>query len=139
VATLTHSTKLQFQVPDLYDELSMYCKILPLNAHSPSFPFSGVVINFCVSTSAHRDQSDQRICLVIPFGEWEGGEICLHELGLVIKLHPGDILVFPSCEITHFNLHFTGKRGSLVLHSDRQGARWVKDYNGWQRHIMKQK
>jgi hypothetical protein len=63
--------------------------------------------------------------------------VCLHELGLVIKLEAGDVLVFPSCNITHFNLHFTGKRGSLVLHSDRQGGRWVKDCNGWERHIMR--
>ena len=127
--------QLQYQLPDIYDELSLYCKILPLNAHSPAFPFSGVVVNICVSTAAHRDVSDQRICIVIPFGQWEGGELCLYELGLVVKLQAGDVLVFPSCDITHFNLHFTGKRGSLVLHSDRQGKRWVKNYNGWQRYI----
>ena len=87
----------------------------------------------------HRDQSDKRICVVIPFGDWEGGDICLYELGLVVKLRPGDVLVFPSCHITHFNLHFTGFRGSLVLHSDRQGANWVKDCNGWEKHVMRSK
>ena len=96
------------QLPDTFDELSLYCRILPLSANSPAFPFSGVVVNLCVSTTAHRDQNDRRICVVIPFGEWEGGDLCLHELGLVIKLHPGDIVVFPSRKITHFNLHFTG-------------------------------
>ena len=102
----------------------------------PAFPFSGVVVNLCVSTTPHRDHSDTRMCIVIPFGEWEGGDLCLHELGLVIKLSPGDIFVFPSRKITHFNLHFTGTRGSLVLHSDRQGAHWVEDCNGWERHVM---
>jgi hypothetical protein len=123
-------------MPEVYEELDIYCKILPLNALCPSFPFSGIVVNFCVSTSGHRDGNDHRLCVVIPFGKWSGGELCLHELGLVIDLKPGDILIFPSCDITHFNLHFRGKRGSLVLHSDRQGKGWVEDFNGWQQHIM---
>jgi hypothetical protein len=73
----------------------------------------------------------------MPFGNWEGGEICLHELGLVIALRPGDILVFPSRNITHFNLHYTGVRGSMVLHSDRQGDNWVENCNGWERHVRR--
>jgi hypothetical protein len=80
---------------------------------------------------------DKRICVVMPFGDWEGGELCLYELGLVIKLKPGDIVIFPSCDITHFNLHFTGLRGSLVLHSDKQGDSWVQDFNGWSAHITR--
>jgi hypothetical protein len=96
------------------------------------------VLNFCVSTDGHRDHIDKKICIVIPFGEWEGGEICLYELGLVIKLKAGDILVFPSCDITHFNLHFSGLRGSLVLHSDREGDNWVENRNGWSSYMTRQ-
>jgi hypothetical protein len=129
--------QLQYQLPDIYEELSLYCKILPFNANSPAYPFSGVVINLSVSTSAHRDANDKRICVVVPFGDWKGGEICLYELGLVMQLNPGDILVFPSCDITHFNLHFSGLRGSLVLHSDRQGDSWVDNFNGWKSFILR--
>ena len=94
------------------------------------------MINFCVSTDAHRDGSDVKLCVVIPFGRWKGGEIVLYELGLVLKLHSGHVLVFPSRIITHFNLHFTGLRGSLVLHSDDKGQSWVDNFNGWGRHIL---
>lgn len=80
---------------------------------------------------------DKRICIIVPFGVWEGGEICLYELGLVINLKAGDILIFRSCEVTHFNLHFSGLRGSMVLHSDRQGDNWVENYNGWRSHIVR--
>jgi hypothetical protein len=121
----------------VYDELDLYCEMLPFNASSPCHPFSGIVLNFCVSTDGHRDYMDKKICVVIPFGNWEGGEICLYELGLVIKLKAGDILIFPSCDITHFNLHFSGLRGSLVLHSDRQSDYWVENYNGWRKHIVR--
>jgi hypothetical protein len=129
--------QLQYQLPEIYQELGIYCQMLPFNANTPSYPFAGFVLNFCVSTSGHRDLMDKRICVVIPFGVWQGGEICLYELGLVIKLKAGDIVVFPSCDITHFNLHFSGLRGSLVLHSDRQGDNWVKDFNGWSSHIIR--
>jgi hypothetical protein len=95
-----------------------------------------MVVNFCVSTDGHRDWSDNRLCVIVPFGNWEGGEIVLHELGLVIKMHSGDALAFPSCNITHFNLHFTGLRGSLVFHSDIQGENWLKDQNGWGEHLL---
>jgi hypothetical protein len=72
----------------------------------------------------------------MPFGDWEGGELCFVEQGLVVKLHSCDFVAFPSHTNTHFNLHYKGLRGSFVLHSDRQGENWVKDFNGWQQHIM---
>lgn len=51
--------------------------------------------------------------------------------GFVFLLKPWDILIFPSCDITHFNLDFEGVRLSLVLHSDKYGDRWVINRNGW--------
>jgi hypothetical protein len=111
------------QIPEEFDHIEVYCNSLCLNENLETRPFAGIVINFCVSTDAHRDWSDNLLCVVIPFGNWIGGQICLFELGLVIKMKSGDILAFPSCNITHFNLHFSGWRGSIVLHSDIQGGR----------------
>ena len=54
----------------------------------------------------------------------------MYELGLVIKMKAGDVLAFPSWRFTHFNLHFSGLRGSFVLHSDKEGDSWVQDFNG---------
>ena len=72
--------------------------------------FAGLIINFCVSTDSHRDPSNDTLCVVIPFGSWSGGEIVLYELKLIIKMKSGDVLFFPSCFITHFNLHYSGHR-----------------------------
>lgn len=55
----------------------------------------------------------------------------LHELGMVLDLKPGDILIFQSSRITHFNLHSKGIRGSIVLHSDKVGRHWAKTMGGW--------
>lgn len=83
-----------------------------------------------VGTDGHRDAGDKTFCVVIPWGDWENGDLCLFEAGLVFAMKPWDVIIFPSCHITHFNLHFDGLRCSLVLHSDRAGDDW-KDHNGW--------
>lgn len=109
----------------------MYADILPGKAACPAYPFGGFVINLNVCTRAHRDWKDMDLCVVIPIGDFTGGELCLLEPGLVLAVRPGDMVIFPSHKITHFNLHYIGKRASLVLHSDRDGAQWVKNRNGW--------
>jgi hypothetical protein len=127
---------IRLHLPDEYKVVKAFVDVLPLNEHPTSYPFPGFVLNLQVSTEAHRDVGDTAICVVVPFGSWKDGGIVLHEPRVLIDLSPGDILIFPSYKITHFNLHFEGIRFSLVMHSDRQGQAWVEDRNGWQNHIL---
>lgn len=53
------------------------------------------------------------------------------EPGLVIPLHCGDLIVFLSSAVTHFNLHYKGQRASLVLQTDREMKKWREGRNGW--------
>jgi hypothetical protein len=138
--------QLKEYLPDDYDALSMYVEALPLSAASPAYPFAGFVVNLCACTWAHRDSGDKNICLVAAFAPlpgadgkptFTGGHLCLYETGFSFDLQMGDILIFPSCDITHFNRHFEGSRGTLVLHSDRQGDGWVKDALGWGAHFVR--
>lgn len=116
-------------------ELSGYVDVLPANAISPVHPFGGVVVNFNVCTRIHRDHQDaQDICIVLPIYDGIGGELVLYELGLVVNVRSGEIIIFRSSQISHFNLHFTGRRASFVFHSDRAGQFWVDDRNGWDQH-----
>ncbi|KAJ7123897.1 hypothetical protein C8R43DRAFT_1135929 [Mycena crocata] len=112
-------------LPDEYAELKIYVTKLPLNQRSAAHPFGGFVINVSAATRGHRDRFDKLFCVVIPFGNWTGGELGLYELGFVFRLHAWDMFVFPSCDITHFNLHFKGVRLSIVLHSDKAGDTWM--------------
>lgn len=109
----------------------MYADILPGKQSSPVYPYGGLVVNINICTRAHRDMKDRTWCVVLPVGTFTGGDLCFLEPGLVLELHPGDLLVFPSRHITHFNLHFVGKRVSMVLHSDRDSEQWIQDRNGW--------
>ena len=84
-----------------------------------------------MTTLVHRDPCDDKICLVLVISDCEEGDLCFVELGLVLGLRSGDMIVFRSTELTHFNAHFSGLCVSLVLHMDKDGASWVKDFNGW--------
>ncbi|KAJ7504087.1 hypothetical protein B0H11DRAFT_1710380, partial [Mycena galericulata] len=119
-------------LPKEYNAIRVYATRLPLNERSHAHPFGGFVFNVSVSTRGHRDEGDKLFCVVLPFGEWTGGELGLFEPKLLLRPRPWDAIIFPSCKITHFNLDFEGIRLSLVLHSDKYGDRWVQDMNGWE-------
>lgn len=130
------SSVLQEHLPDEFEDLRVFCEILPLNRRSATYPFPGFVLNLRVCTDAHVDSNDNILCVVMPFGSYKGGALVLHEPGLVLDLKPGDILIFPSFRITHFNLHFNGVRGSVVMHSDKEVKSWNIDRNGWDEHMV---
>ncbi|KAJ7480894.1 hypothetical protein FB451DRAFT_1130717 [Mycena latifolia] len=123
--------------PEAYEQVRGFADNLPLNMVSPSYPFAGYMVNFRVATDAHKDTKDGDWCLIIFVKRGEGGEICLHELGLKINGKTGGMLAFPSKYVTHFNSHFKGLRLSLVLHTDREGASWGKDMGGWGDHVSR--
>jgi hypothetical protein len=93
------------------------------------------VVNLGVATSAHRDPGDDEFCLVITLQRCIGGGTCFYEPGIVVESCDGDGAAFPSCKVTHFNLHFDGIHSSLVLHSDSSGKEWAENYNRWSGHV----
>ncbi|KAG1739163.1 uncharacterized protein EDB91DRAFT_1237596 [Suillus paluster] len=97
---------------DEFEMLMEVASILPGNHCPPFAPFISLVININVRTKAHRDGQDRHFCLVIPIGHFQGGALCLLENGLVLELRSGDVALFRSSEVTHFNLDY---KGSLQL------------------------
>ncbi|TFK60397.1 hypothetical protein BDN72DRAFT_779467 [Pluteus cervinus] len=118
-------------LPQEHSKLASLGETLPGAATPPAYPFTNFVVNICASTSAHKDSNDEGLCVVIPFGDYTGGELCLYEPGLTFPIQPGDILMFPSSKFTHFNLHFNGFRGSFVLHTDKKLGEWKVQRNHW--------
>lgn len=112
--------------------LSASIEELPGNERPLVAPFSNLVVNLNVATKAHRDPMDKQFCLVIPIGEFEGGDLCLYEPGLTLRLSNGDLVVFQSADTTHFNCHFKGHRASFVLSTDKHMDNWIGGRkNGW--------
>ena len=118
-------------LPKEFADLECVVECLPLGQYNACHPFSGYVINIKACTKPHLDGMDCGVCAVIPFGIWTGGHLCFPELGLALELKSGDIVLFRSNKLTHFNLDFEGKRGSIVLHSDRELLRWAEDRCGY--------
>jgi hypothetical protein len=129
------SDLLRKHMPTEHSDLSVFCELLPMNHMPATYPFPGCVLNVQVSTLGHKDGGDTVLCGIIPFGEFEDGDIVLWEAGLRIQLKEGTGVFFPSSEITHFNMPFKGVRCAVVLHCDKEGKSWVEDRNGWEDHM----
>jgi hypothetical protein len=72
--------------------------------------------------------------MVVVVSDCLGGDLVFHELGLVFSGRNGDSSIFRSPDLTHYNLDFKGRRGSLVFHSDKAGKRWAEDGNAWEKN-----
>jgi hypothetical protein len=127
--------KLQAVLPEEFKILSQFAETLPCSGDSPVYPFGGFILNLNISTRIHRDWKDLLICLVIVFSDCEGGDLAFMEPGIVFSLNNGDMIIFPSSKISHFNLHFKGKRASLVFHSDNAVQKWIDSRNGWESNV----
>lgn len=123
-------------MPKTCATLTEYIDSLPYGDSPIADPFTSLVINFNVSTVIHRDRDDQDICLVLVASDCTGGELCMLEPGLVLDLRPGDFVIFPSMDISHFNLHFNSCRSSLVFTSDRHGRKWAHTNNNWRHNLF---
>lgn len=113
--------------------MQLAANILPAREISPAYPFCGFVLNINGITKVHRDPHDfQHFCVVIVIGEHKGGELCLLEPGLVLELKNGDMAIFQSGQVSHFNLHYSGVRASLVLNTDSAIHQYASNgMNGW--------
>lgn len=128
----------QFQalLPGICAQLFQFVDTLPYGDIPVCPPFTSLVLNFNVNTLIHRDQDDQEVCLVLVVSDCVGGELCLYEPGIVLDLHPGDLVIFPSKDISHFNLDYKGRRASWVFTSDKHGKSWVDNNNGWRHNLF---
>ncbi|KAI0055244.1 hypothetical protein BV25DRAFT_1815883, partial [Artomyces pyxidatus] len=124
-------------LPEEFEVLKIEAEALPGNNQSAVYPFLGFVVNLNVSTKAHRDGQDKLLCLVLTLGEFEGGALGMVEPGIVLPMRSGDLVVFQSHSITHFNLHFEGLRASFVFHTDKAFRSWTNNNNrnGWRHNI----
>ena len=65
----------------------------------------------------HFDKNDFRAgyCAVVCYGKFSGGELIFPEIGVALKLEPGDVVFFKSALLTHGCAPVTGVRRSVVL------------------------
>jgi hypothetical protein len=99
-----------------------------------SFPFANFILNLGAEMDSHIDPMDDGLCTIIPFGDWQGGELCLVQPRLVFQLRSGDFVSFLLDNIAHFNFQMSRLRGSIVLSTDRMMKGRVENRNEWSTH-----
>lgn len=112
-------------MPESFQKLSRYTSCLPGDEFVAGYPFGGIVLNLNIATKIHRDPEDLDLCLITVISQCTGGELVMYEPGLVLGQRNGDMAVFPSGDISHFNMNFKGFRSSLVFHSDAASESWT--------------
>ncbi|CAJ0926820.1 18716_t:CDS:2 [Entrophospora sp. SA101] len=78
--------KLQSHWPSLYQKLAS--NVFPEQVKKLFNTFTMLVINFNTLTDLHHDikDLDNSLCVVVPLGEFEGGELVFPEINLVVEL-----------------------------------------------------
>lgn len=77
--------------------------------------FSLLILNLTCGCTLHKDFRDYGYCVLVPFGDFDGGELVFPKYQIAVKLDPGDVAIFRSSVLEHGNLPYTGTRRSCVL------------------------
>jgi len=120
--------------PGIFKQFQLY----PLN--EPCERFCGAWAECVVNnggnnpnqTEAHRDvkESQYGYSCVLSFGDYTGGALVLFELGIIVEMEPGDLLLFPDSLITHCNEPAEGNRMSIVTFTQENVCDyWHRTYN----------
>ena len=110
---------IQQHYPDIWE---IYSEIsVPAGCNKFAGLFAAVVINKMVRTKIHKDLGDIKggICVIICWGDFEGGELVFTEITSVVPFPAGSIIMFRSAILSHYNLPVTGNRYSMVFTTDK--------------------
>jgi hypothetical protein len=128
------SRLLGLYVPGVFKQFQLY----PLN--EPCQRFCGAWCACVVNnggnnpnqTEAHRDVKEAQYgySCILSCGEFTGGALILYELGIIVELAPGDLVLFPDSLITHANEKAQGNRISIVTFTQENVYDyWHRKYN----------
>jgi predicted 2-oxoglutarate/Fe(II)-dependent dioxygenase YbiX len=79
--------------------------------------FAMLAINYNSISPFHIDINDNGMCTIVPVGNWEGGELIIPHLEIMLKLIKGQVLMFRSSLLIHGNALAKGVRFSMVFFS----------------------
>jgi len=88
------------------------CKELWCKSDKECFALRACLVN--VLTEPHVDCGDMGWAMISPFGNFDGGEFCIADLGRRFAFHEGHIAAIRSRRLVHFTRKWVGSRISLV-------------------------
>lgn len=111
--------------PEQYEkDLALYQKIVAATGES-SLHFTNRKCKLMradlrsVIVGRHKDGglNKEDMCIMVPVGTFEGGELWLPDLDIRIKYRPGSFVIMPACLLQHVVSPTIGQRNSLVYYS----------------------
>ena len=113
--------------PDISRQSWLHPKLHALLTSFPCpVPYTSVQVNDSLTCLPHKDKNNVGDSYIIGFGDYTGGELILHtEPEQRIDIRKG--FIFNGSEITHSTAPFTGRRFSLVYHT-QVGASSLDSY-----------
>jgi len=124
--SFTVSSLIQNQFPKLYENFN---DINLSNIETSLSLFKSFVINFNVekddnnsirqgAVDVHKDNNDvlYAFCVIVVFGNFEGGDLILSEIGISLEIEDGYIVLLRSALLEHFNSKVKGSRWSIVFY-----------------------
>lgn len=103
---------------DFKDEYDWYMtRCLELNLPYTFGIWECLAINYLFKSEKHRDWKDIKngICVIIPTGNFTGGNLFLEDFNTIIQLKRKDFFALKSYEWFHENEEFFGNRSSFIL------------------------
>ncbi|KAJ3098035.1 hypothetical protein HDU96_000164 [Phlyctochytrium bullatum] len=93
----------------------------------PGGMFGGMSINYNISTQLHKDADDlpNGWCLILPYGNYSGGDLNMVETGYRLKVAEGELALFRSNLLTHGNEGVRDERLALVFYTCANLYRWA--------------
>jgi hypothetical protein len=108
------------------------------------WPFCMMALNRNCYSLPHKDLNDfaRGFCFLLCWGDFKGGDVSFKELGLKVPLKRGQLLIFRSALLTHWNQPvIEGVRHSMVLFTPSRMFDWkrvtvTQVTNRWKREIF---
>ena len=123
--------RLKVIYPEAYNKLPNI--VLPKPIQLLCEPWAGVAINQEMTSEsilqAHQDWKNCKSApnAVVPYGNYEGGDLVLWQAKCIIELLPSDALLFMGSLLCHGNNKITGGiRNSVNLFTYKSNMDWVK-------------
>ena len=123
--------QLRLIYPEAYNKLTNI--VLPQPLQLLCEPWAGVAINQAMTPQSilqsHQDWKDCKSApnAVVPYGNYEGGDLMLWQANSIIQLLPGDALSFMGSLMCHSNNKITaGVRISINLFTHKSNMDWIQ-------------
>ena len=125
------SNELRLLSPEMYRRYSQVDQYLTGDLRQLGGAWHGMALNrqIGVDNKVHQDWQDdiKGFNAVVPWGNWEGGELTMWPLKLRWQLQPGDAVFFAGSVIAHgVEDVSTGVRNSLDLFTHRSSVKWAE-------------